>query len=142
MALEYYQGTGRRKRASARVRLYAGEGKIIVNDKPYEEFFPRLADQRAVLQPLEITDMQAAFNISVKVRGGGVSGQAGAVRLGIARALCHRDEELPEATPGVPDQRLRPVLRKAGFLTRDAREKERKKPGLKRARKAPQYTKR
>ena len=142
MALEYYQGTGRRKRATARVRLYPGEGKIIVNDKPFEEYFTRLIDQRIVLRPLEITGMADAFNVSVKVKGGGISGQAGAVSLGIARALCHRDEELPEPAPDVPSQRLRPILRKAGLLTRDAREKERKKPGLKRARKAPQYTKR
>lgn len=143
MELEYYQGTGRRKRASARVRLYPGDGSsLIVNDKPLEEYFPRISDRRAVLEPLEISGLQASFNMSVIVKGGGVSGQAGAVRMGIARALCHRDEELPEPAPGVPDQRLRPVLRKGGFLTRDAREKERKKPGLKRARKAPQYTKR
>lgn len=142
MTLEYYQGTGRRKRATARVRLYPGEGKIIVNDKPFEDYFPRLIDQHTVLKPLEITGMRDAFNVSVKVKGGGISGQAGAVSLGIARALCHRDEELPEPAPGVPSQRLRPILRKAGLLTRDAREKERKKPGLKRARKAPQYTKR
>ena len=142
MALEYYQGTGRRKRASARVRLYPGDGTVVVNDKPLEEYFPRIADQRSILQPLEITNMADSFNVSVKVQGGGISGQAGAVSLGIARALYHRDEELPEPSPGVPSMRLRPVLRKGGFLTRDAREKERKKPGLKRARKAPQYTKR
>jgi small subunit ribosomal protein S9 len=143
MELEYYQGTGRRKRASARVRLYPGDGSsLIVNEKPLEEYFPRISDQRMVLEPLEVTGIQDSFNMSVIVKGGGVSGQAGAVRMGIARALCQRDEELPEPTPGVPDQRLRPILRRGGFLTRDAREKERKKPGLKRARKAPQYTKR
>ncbi len=142
MALEYYQGTGRRKRATARVRLYPGEGSIIVNDKPIEDYFPRMVDRKVILEPLEVTGMDSAFNVSVKVNGGGPSGQAGAVRMGIARALCHRDEELPEATPDTPSLRLRPVLRKGGFLTRDAREKERKKPGLKRARKAPQYTKR
>lgn len=142
MALEYYQGVGRRKRASARVRLYPGDGTIIVNDLPMEEYFPRLADQRAILQPLDMTGMRDSFNVSIKVQGGGISGQAGAVSLGIARALCHRDEELPAPAPGIASQRLRPALRRAGFLTRDAREKERKKPGLKRARKAPQYTKR
>lgn len=142
MALEYYRGVGRRKRATARVRLYPGEGTFVVNELPLEEYFPRLVDQRVALKPLEATGMQDSLNVSVKVSGGGVSGQAGAVSLGIARALCHRDEELPEPVPGVPSQRLRPVLRKGGFLTRDAREKERKKPGLKRARKAPQYTKR
>lgn len=142
MALEYYQGTGRRKRASARVRVYMGNGNIVVNEKPFEEYFPRVADQRKVLGPLDITGMRDSMNVSVKVAGGGTSGQAEAVGMGIARALVHRDEEMPAPAPGLPSQRLQPVLRKAGFLTRDAREKERKKPGLKRARKAPQYTKR
>ena len=138
----YYQGTGRRKRASARVRMMAGNGTITVNDLPFEHYFPRLADQRAVLQPLEVTGLRDTFDVSVKVIGGGVSGQAGATRMGIARAICHRDEELPGAVPGIESQRLRPTMRKGGFLTRDPREKERKKPGLKRARKAPQYPKR
>lgn len=139
---KYYQGTGRRKRASARVRMMAGNGTITVNDLPFEHYFPRLADQRAVLQPLEATGLRDTFDVSVRVVGGGVSGQAGATRMGIARAICHRDEELPATVPGVESQRLRPTMRKGGFLTRDPREKERKKPGLKRARKAPQYTKR
>ena len=138
----YYQGTGRRKRASARVRMMPGSGAITVNDLPFEAYFPRLADQRAILQPLEVTGLRDNFDVSVKVIGGGVSGQAGATRMGIARAICHRDEELPESVPGVEGQRQRPLLRKGGYLTRDPREKERKKPGLKRARKAPQYTKR
>lgn len=142
MALEYYQGTGRRKRASARVRLYPGNGKIVVNDRPLEDYFPRIGDQRKVLAPLELVGLRDAFNVSVHVAGGGISGQAEATAMGIARALVHRDSELPAAVPGAPGQQLRPILRKGGFLTRDAREKERKKPGLKRARKAPQYTKR
>ena len=127
----YYEGVGRRKTATARVRLYPeGSGEIIVNDRPLREYFVRDVDVVHLLEPLKVTGMENRFNISVKVRGGGISGQAGAVRLGIARALLKVDPE------------LRPILRKGGFLTRDARVKERKKPGLKRARKAPQYTKR
>ncbi len=129
--LEYYQGTGRRKTSTARVRLYpAGEGTIIVNNRSLEEHFPRPRDVIIITEPLKVTGTMGKFNITVLVKGGGVSGQAGAVRHGISRALL-------EADPG-----LRPVLRKGGFLTRDPRAKERKKPGLKRARKAPQYTKR
>ena len=142
MAKDYHQGVGRRKRASALVRVYPGSGTITVNELPLEQYFPRLADQRAVQLPLEATGLLDTVNVTVKVHGGGVTGQSGAVSLGIARALVSRDAELPQAAPGVPDQRLRPALRRGGFLTRDAREKERKKPGLKRARKAPQYTKR
>lgn len=142
MALEYYQGVGRRKRASARVRLYPGTGVITVNDKPYEEYFPRLTDQVTVVKPLETTGLRDTMNVSVRVAGGGITGQAVAVSMGIARALVHRDQDMPAPVPGVPSQRLQPALRRGGFLTRDAREKERKKPGLKRARKAPQYTKR
>jgi small subunit ribosomal protein S9 len=130
MAVVYYEGVGRRKRASARVRLYPGDGNVVVNDKPVEEYFSRERDVLHLLEPLKATDTVGTFNVSVKVQGGGVSGQAGAVRHGLARALL------------VADPNLRPVLRRGGFLTRDARKKERKKPGLKRARKAPQYTKR
>ncbi len=130
MELVYYEGVGRRKTATARVRLYPGEGNIIVNDKPIEEYFPREGDVLHLLEPLKVTDTAGRFNVSVKVQGGGISGQAGAVRHGIARALL------------AADPNLRPVLRQGGFLTRDVRMKERKKPGLKRARKAPQYTKR
>jgi len=130
MALVYYEGVGRRKTASARVRLYPGEGNIVVNNKPMGEYFSREGDVRHLLEPLKITGTAGTFNVSVKVQGGGISGQSGAVRHGIARALLKADPN------------LRPVLRKGGFLTRDARMKERKKPGLKRARKAPQYTKR
>ena len=131
MAMEYYEAVGRRKTATARVRLFlGGEGTIVVNGLSHEEYFVREVDGLQLRGPLEATATERRFNISVKVKGGGMSGQAGAIRLGIARALLKVD-------PG-----LRPVLRKGGFLTRDARAKERKKPGLKRARKAPQYTKR
>jgi small subunit ribosomal protein S9 len=130
MELVYYEGVGRRKTASARVRLYPGEGNAVVNDKPMEEYFSREYDVQRLLEPLKATDTAGTFNISIKVQGGGVSGQAGAVRHGIARALLKADPN------------LQPVLRRGGFLSRDARMKERKKPGLKRARKAPQYTKR
>jgi len=129
-SIRYYQGTGRRKSATARVRLYPGDGTIIVNDKPVEEYFSRNRDILHLSGPLRATATQDSFKVTVQVKGGGVYGQAGAVRHGIARALL-------EADPS-----LRPTLRKGGFLTRDPRAKERKKPGLKRARKAPQYTKR
>lgn len=129
-AVRYYQGTGRRKAATARVRLYPGSGTIIVNDKPVEEYFSRQRDILHLVEPLAATDTRNKFDVTVKVRGGGIFGQAGAVRHGIARALL------------AADPNLRPALRKGGFLTRDPRAKERKKPGLKRARKAPQYTKR
>ncbi|MFC1967568.1 30S ribosomal protein S9 [Chloroflexota bacterium] len=126
----YYYGTGRRKEAVARVRLLPGNGAIIVNGKPYEELFPSLEYQRMILQPLAVTENTDKYNVMVKVAGGGVSGQTGAIAHGISRALVEADE------------RLKPVLRQKGLLTRDPRTKERKKPGLKRARKAPQYTKR
>jgi small subunit ribosomal protein S9 len=130
-SIRYYQGTGRRKSATARLRLYpGGDGTITVNDKPVDEYFSRERDRSHLAEPLRVTDTQNSFNITIKVKGGGIFGQAGAVRHGIARALL-------EADPS-----LRPTLRKGGFLTRDPRAKERKKPGLKRARKAPQYTKR
>lgn len=127
---EYVEAIGRRKEASARVRIYPGTGEIVVNDKPANEYFGRALDQMILRQPLALTGTEASFNISVKVNGGGEGGQASAVRLGIARALAEQDAN------------LRAPLKAAGFLTRDARAKERKKPGLKRARKAPQYTKR
>jgi len=130
-AMEYCEAVGRRKEATARVRLFLeGDGTVIVNDQPIEEYFVWGMDVLRLKEPLEATATENRFTISVRVKGGGVSGQAGAIRLGIARALLKFD----------PD--LRPILRKGGFLTRDARVKERKKPGLKRARKAPQYTKR
>lgn len=127
---EYVEAIGRRKTATARVRLYPGTGDIVVNDLPANTYFGRALDQMILRQPLSLTGTEATYNISVHVNGGGDSGQAAAVRLGIARALCTLDIN------------FRPVLKSAGFLTRDARAKERKKPGLKRARKAPQYTKR
>jgi len=127
----YYEGLGRRKSATARVRLHAdGAGQFIVNGKPYNEYFGRDIDWKALIEPLQVTQTDGQFDVTVLVKGGGITGQSEAIRMGVSRALLKLN----------PD--LRPVLRKAGFLTRDAREKERKKPGLKRARKAPQYTKR
>jgi small subunit ribosomal protein S9 len=127
----YYEGVGRRKTSTARVRLYpGGEGTFIVNDRPAEEYFPRLGDMDNLIAPLRAAEQEGRMNITVHVNGGGITGQTGAVRQGIARALLKLDPE------------LRPILRKGGHLTRDARMKERKKPGLKRARKAPTYTKR
>lgn len=131
MAMEYYEAVGRRKAATARVRLFpGGDGSIVVNDRPLREYCTRDVDILHLIEPLKVTAMENRFNVSVIVKGGGIRGQAGAIRLGIARALLKVDPE------------LRPILRRGGFLTRDARVKERKKPGLKRARKAPQYTKR
>jgi len=128
--IRYYEGVGRRKRAVARVRLYPGKGEVVVNGKPAQEYFGRLQDQVAVTAPLKVTRNEGRFNLSVIVRGGGVTGQAEAIRHGLARALL------------LYDPLAKTPLRDAGFLTRDPREKERKKAGLKRARKAPQYTKR
>ena len=132
MAMEqYYEGVGRRKTSVARVRLYpGGTGNITVNDRPVAEYFPRQGDMQQFMAPLVVTQMEGRFNISVHVMGGGVTGQTGAVRHGIARALLKFDPEMRQA------------LREGGFLTRDPRVKERKKPGLKRARKATTYTKR
>jgi small subunit ribosomal protein S9 len=130
MSARYYEAVGRRKTSSARVRLYPGTGAIVVNERKMEEYFPRETDVMAINRPLQMTDTLNSYNISIHVQGGGLTGQAGAVVQGIARALCAVDEN------------LRPVLKKNGFLARDARAKERKKFGLKRARKAPQYTKR
>ncbi len=130
MAEEYFEGIGRRKRATARVRIVSGEGAIVVNDKPAEEYFPRLGDLRKIKDTLRVAGYEDKLDISVMVNGGGITGQSSAVSHGLARALLKMDEN------------LRPQLRKAGALTRDARIKERKKPGLKRARKAPTYTKR
>ncbi len=127
---QYIEAIGRRKTATARVRLYPGTGEIVVNDKPMQQYFGRDLDRMLLRMPLALTGTENTFNISVHVNGGGDNGQAAAVRLGISRALCESDIN------------LRPMLKSAGLLTRDARAKERKKPGLKRARKAPQYTKR
>jgi len=126
----YFPGTGKRKTAIAQVRLSPGNGAIIINGVPYEELFPRLEHRRTILQPLLVTENVDKYNVVVKVNGGGISGQSGAISHGIARALLRADEN------------LKPALRQNGLLTRDSRVKERKKPGLKRARKAPQYTKR
>jgi len=126
----YFYAVGKRKTAIARVKLLPGKGSITVNGVPYEERFPRPAHRRTILQPLVLTDSVDKYDVVVKVIGSGISGQGGAISHGIARALVRADGK------------LRPVLRKTGMLTRDSRIKERKKPGLKRARKAPQYTKR
>ena len=127
----YFYGTGRRKSAVARVKLMpGGGGAIIVNGVPYEELFPRIEQRQTVARPLTVTDNASKYNAVVKVTGGGITGQSGAVSHGIARTLLKTDEG------------LRGTLRQYGLLTRDSRVKERKKPGLKRARKAPQYTKR
>jgi len=127
----YYYGTGRRKTAVARVRLFpGGDGTIIVNGKDSNQYFGREALTSTIRAPLRLLEVGGRFNATVRVVGGGVSGQAGAIRHGLARALVRADEG------------WKPALRKAGFLTRDSRMKERKKYGLKRARKAPQYTKR
>jgi small subunit ribosomal protein S9 len=126
----YFYGTGRRKTSVARVKLTAGNGAIIVDGIPYEERFPSLEHQRIITQPFIATESTGKYNAVIKVEGGGITGQSGAIAHGISRALVQADE------------RFKPVLRQNGLLTRDARAKERKKPGLKRARKAPQYTKR
>jgi small subunit ribosomal protein S9 len=126
----YVWGTGKRKCAIAQVRLFSGQGEIVVNEKPYQEAFTRLEHRRKIEQPFASTDTVGRFRVTAKVSGGGLSSQAEAIRHGIARALV-KENEL-----------FRPVLRKEGLLTRDSRIKERKKYGLKRARKAPQYTKR
>lgn len=130
MATDPLKAVGRRKEAVARVRLSPGEGRITINDREFREYFPRRLLQQVVVAPLKAVDAVKRYDVAARVEGGGVSGQAGAVVQGIARALVSNE----------PD--LRATLKSGGFLTRDARAKERKKPGLKRARKAPQYTKR
>ncbi len=127
---KYYEGIGRRKAAVARVRLFAGNGTFTVNRKPMTEYFPLANLSNQALSPLRATQNEARFNVSVQVKGGGPVGQSDAVSLGLARALLAADTSFKN------------TLRKAGLLTRDPREKERKKPGLKKARKAKQYTKR
>lgn len=124
------QSTGRRKAAVARVRFRPGTGVVTVNKRPIEEYFPSLAQRNLATEPLRVANVSGNYDIDATIYGGGLSGQAGALRLGIARGLI---EVLPD---------LRPTLKKVGFLTRDAREKESKKYGLKKARKAPQYSKR
>ena len=126
----YFYGTGRRKKSVARVRLYAEDGKITINNRDIDDYFGLETLKLIVRQPLELTETTGKFDIVCTVAGGGVSGQAGAIRHGISRALLQTGEE------------IRPILKKAGFLTRDPRMKERKKYGLKAARRAPQFSKR
>lgn len=130
MATTQYYGTGRRKSSSARVYLTPGKGDITVNSRTIEQYFGRETSRRIIRQPLEATDTDKQFDINVKVKGGGANGQAGAIQLGIARALLTYDNE------------FRASLRNGGYLTRDAREVERKKVGLRKARKKEQYSKR
>ncbi|MEG6616930.1 30S ribosomal protein S9 [Peptococcaceae bacterium 1198_IL3148] len=130
MAQVQFYGTGRRKNAVARVYLIPGEGKLVVNNKTVDNYFGRKTLEMIIRQPLEITGVVGRFDVMCKVHGGGTAGQAGAVRHGIARALVQADPN------------LRPVLKRAGFLTRDPRMKERRKYGLKKARRAPQFSKR
>ncbi|MBS0388872.1 MAG: 30S ribosomal protein S9 [Steroidobacteraceae bacterium] len=130
MAVSPDYGTGRRKTSTARVYLQAGTGKITVNERPLDEFFGRETGRMIVLQPLELVQLTGKFDITVQVTGGGITGQAGAIRHGIARALMEYDST------------LRAPLRQAGFVTRDAREVERKKVGRRKARRGPQYSKR
>jgi len=124
------QSTGRRKEAIARVRLRPGSGQIVINSRPIDTYFPTATHRMVVTEPLRLTQTAEVYDVDATLDGGGVTGQAGAMRLGIARALAELDAE------------LRPTLKRAGLLTRDAREKESKKYGLKKARKAPQYSKR
>ena len=131
MSVQYFEGIGRRKECVARVRIMNGTGQFMVNDKEATAYFSRLGDINSILAPLKAADQdQKSLDITIIVRGGGVTGQTDSVQLGLARALVKMN----------PDNG--PIMRKGGFLTRDSRIKERKKPGLKRARKAPTYTKR
>jgi len=130
MSAETHYATGRRKTSSARVYLKKGKGNILVNNKKLDEYFGRKVAQMLVMQPLELLDLAETFDVDIKVKGGGSFGQAGAIRHGISRALTNYDEE------------LRPQLKKAGLLTRDPRRVERKKPGLVKARKSKQFSKR
>ncbi len=130
MSEAHYYGTGRRKTSTARVFMKPGGGEITVNNRPLDKFFGRQTARMIVRQPLELLDLSERFDLSVTVSGGGTTGQAGAIRHGLTRALLQYDEA------------MRPALRKAGFVTRDAREVERKKVGLRKARRATQYSKR
>ena len=130
MADELSAATGRRKEAICRARLLAGSGRWEINGRPLEDYFPSATHRMVITEPLRLTSTEGRYDIIAKIEGGGVSGQAGALRHALSRALVDMD----------PD--LRPTLKRAGFLTRDAREKERRKYGLKKARKAPQYSKR
>ena len=130
MTDQQHYGTGRRKTSTARVFIKPGSGNISVNNKPLEKFFGRKTAQMIVKQPLELTSLNEKFDVNATVKGGGITGQAGAIRHGLTRAIMSYDES------------LRPVLRKAGFVTRDAREVERKKVGLRKSRRATQFSKR
>ena len=130
MSTEANRGTGRRKTATARVRIRPGSGNITVNSRDLDQFFGRKTARMIVRQPLDVVDMGEKFDVTVTVSGGGTTGQAGAIRHGLTRALIDYDES------------LRPLLRRAGYVTRDAREVERKKVGLRKARRATQYSKR
>ncbi len=130
MADQYYEGVGRRKASTARVRITSGSGEFIINGKTLKEYFTRIGDMDLILSPMKDSKALETVNVSVLVKGGGATGQAGAVRLGLARALVKMNPDVDKA------------MRHGGHLTRDPRVKERKKPGLKRARKAPTYTKR
>jgi small subunit ribosomal protein S9 len=130
MATQQNYGTGRRKSSTARVFMRSGSGKIVVNGRPVDEFFGRETSRMIVRQPLVVSEMSEKFDFTVTVAGGGITGQAGAIRLGIARALVEYNDS------------LKPDLRKAGLMTRDAREVERKKVGLHKARRATQFSKR
>ena len=130
MAVQYYEGVGRRKTSTCRARIFSGDGTITCNERPGLDYFPRLGDLDQVVAPLKVVGMAEKYSVSLKVLGGGVTGQTGAAQMAIARALLKLDPE------------MRAMLRKSGFLSRDDRMKERKKPGLKRARKGPTYTKR
>ena len=133
-----FTGTGRRKTSVARVRLTSGTGKIIINGRPVDEYFPYATLVMDLTQPLDVTNTRDMFDVVADVTGGGFSGQAGAVRLGIARALLMYDA----STPADSENSFRKILKAEGFITRDSRKKERKKPGLKKARRAPQFSKR
>ena len=133
-----YTGTGHRKSSIARIRMTSGKGKITVNGKDVNEYLPFPTLVMDLCQPLDITNTRDKFDVDAKVNGGGFSGQTGAIRLGITRALLEFDSETDPSS----DSSFRKVLKKAGFITRDSRKKERKKPGLKKARRAPQFSKR
>lgn len=137
MAKKIYSGTGHRKESIAQVRLTSGKGKITVNGRDVHDFFPYETNVTDLMQPLVITNTAELFDIDVKVNGGGFNGQTGAIRLGITRALLEYD------APNIGNEtNFRTILKRAGFITRDSRIKERKKPGLKAARRAPQFSKR
>ena len=137
MEKKIYLGTGRRKSSVAQVKMTSGSGKITVNGSDVREFFPYETNVMDLMQPLVATNNEKTFDIDVKVNGGGFTGQTGAIRLGITRALLEYDKVNEES-----ENSYRKVLKRAGFVTRDARVKERKKPGLKAARRAPQFSKR